>query len=211
MPKIVHTISNNMLSADEPDHTPYGVSSTKRFAGRPCLNEASHSGDRWRTGRRAVCGRESVRSRRPLFAKAALSVICDFLGLPLADRPKLRPGQAASPVSRAPLASSPSFRRSSPIKRYREERLEAARETGGEGLVAELVRVEEEGRRISRVYNCQRLHLRHSLARSTTSESRNTKCDVDQSARNRENWRCPLCEGNQAIAPVSSEFGGIVR
>jgi hypothetical protein len=194
------------------------------------------------------------------------------------------------------------------IKRYREERLEAARETGGEGRVAELVRVEEEGRRISRdemvamlflllfaghettahlvsgsvhellrnsglrdwmeedwsranlavekflqfvspmqfskprfarkdvelggirlkkgnkimpmlqpgtsirkrVYNCQQLHLRHSLARSTISESQDTKCDVDQSARNRENWRCPLCEGNHAIAPVSSEFGGII-
>ena len=36
------------------------------------------------------------------------------------------------------------------MKSYMEERLEAARETGGEGLIAELVRVEEEGGRISR-------------------------------------------------------------
>jgi cytochrome P450 len=36
------------------------------------------------------------------------------------------------------------------MKRYMEERLEAARETGGEGLIAELVRVEKEGGRISR-------------------------------------------------------------
>ena len=36
------------------------------------------------------------------------------------------------------------------MKRYMEERLEATRETGGDGLIAELVRVEKEGRRISR-------------------------------------------------------------
>jgi cytochrome P450 len=36
-----------------------------------------------------------------------------------------------------------------PMKRYLEKRLQAARDTGGEGLIAELVRVEREGGRIS--------------------------------------------------------------
>jgi cytochrome P450 PksS len=36
-----------------------------------------------------------------------------------------------------------------PMRRYLEGRLQAARETGGEGLIAELVRVEKEGGRIS--------------------------------------------------------------
>jgi cytochrome P450 len=36
-----------------------------------------------------------------------------------------------------------------PMKRYLEGRLQAARETGGEGLIAEMVRVEKEGGRIS--------------------------------------------------------------
>src|SRR4029450_3714105 len=36
-----------------------------------------------------------------------------------------------------------------PMKRYLEGRLQAARETGGEGLIAELVRGEKEGGRIS--------------------------------------------------------------
>ena len=35
------------------------------------------------------------------------------------------------------------------MKRYLEGRLQAARDTGGEGLIAELVRVEKEGGRIS--------------------------------------------------------------
>src|SRR5215204_4156947 len=36
-----------------------------------------------------------------------------------------------------------------PMKRYLEGRLHAARDSGGEGLIAELVRVEKEGGRIS--------------------------------------------------------------
>jgi cytochrome P450 len=36
-----------------------------------------------------------------------------------------------------------------PMKRYIEGRLQAARDSGGEGLIAELVRVEKEGGRIS--------------------------------------------------------------
>src|SRR5918995_7492977 len=36
-----------------------------------------------------------------------------------------------------------------PMKHYLEGRLQAARDTGGEGLIAELVRVEKEGGRIS--------------------------------------------------------------
>src|SRR3954465_1426723 len=36
------------------------------------------------------------------------------------------------------------------MKRYLEGRLQAARESGGDGLIAELVRVEKEGGRISR-------------------------------------------------------------
>ena len=35
------------------------------------------------------------------------------------------------------------------MRRYLEERLQIAREHGGEGLIAELVRVEKEGGRIS--------------------------------------------------------------
>jgi cytochrome P450 PksS len=37
-----------------------------------------------------------------------------------------------------------------PMKRYLERQLQAARESGGDGLIAELVRVEKEGGRISK-------------------------------------------------------------
>ena len=53
-----------------------------------------------------------------------------------------------------------------------------------------------------------RLRLRPSLARSTISQSRDTKCKVDQGREIARIGAALFCEGNQAIAPVSSEFGG---
>jgi hypothetical protein len=59
-----------------------------------------------------------------------------------------------------------------------------------------------------RVYNGQRLDLRPSLARSTISQSRDTKYKVDQGREIAKIGAVIFCEGIQAIAPVSSEFGG---
>ena len=79
-----------------------------------------------------------------------LSVICELLGLPRADRPRFIAW--ANNLTR--LTGMVGFlrmlcRRIGPMKRYLEGQLQVARETGGEGLIAELVRVEKEGGRIS--------------------------------------------------------------
>ena len=77
-------------------------------------------------------------------------MICELLGLPLADRRKFTAW--ANGFTR--LTGAFSFFTVVPkifaIKRYMEKRLDAARENGGSGLIAELVRVEKEGGRISR-------------------------------------------------------------
>ncbi len=78
-----------------------------------------------------------------------LSVICELLGLPLADRPKFMAW-----ANRATSASSALvFLRMVPtmvaIKRYLQQRLEHARAVGGQGLIAELVQVKKEGAPIS--------------------------------------------------------------
>jgi len=82
--------------------------------------------------------------------KLPLAVICELLGLPDADRPRF----IAWARSLTRLTGMVSFLRMlaglGPMKRYLEERLQVARDTGGEGLIAELVHVEKEGRRISR-------------------------------------------------------------
>jgi cytochrome P450 len=88
MPKIVRTIANNMLSADEPDHTRL----------RSIVDEAFR--------------RQAVLEMEPRILAIAGELADGLFAEP--TRRSLRPGQAASRVSRAPLASSPSFRRSSP-------------------------------------------------------------------------------------------------
>lgn len=150
MPSSVTLVSSNMLTTDEPDHT--------RLRG--IVDEAFR--------RRAVLGMEpqirtiADRLAADLFAQQdpadlvarfahilPLSVICELLGLPLADRPTFISWSDALARLTGPL----NFLRMIPLigrmRRYFEERLRLAREQGGEGLIAELVRVERDGGRIS--------------------------------------------------------------
>ncbi|HLZ03396.1 MAG TPA: cytochrome P450 [Bradyrhizobium sp.] len=150
MPKLVQTLASNMLTTDEPDHTRL----------RSIVDEAFR--------RRAVIGMEPrIRTiaeelADKLFAQGSpadlvaryaqvlpLSVICELLGLPEADRPTfiawannlVRVGSVIGFFS-----VLPAFKK---MRRYMAERLRVVREQGGEGLIAELVRVEAEGGRIS--------------------------------------------------------------
>ncbi len=150
MPGSIGALANNMLTMDEPDHTRL----------RQIVDEAFR--------RRAVLGmKPRIRALADdlagaLFANGSptdiveryarmlpLSVICELLGLPLADRPKFIAW--ANTVVR--LTNVIDFLRMigaySQMRRYLEERLQHARADGGEGLIAELVRVEMEGGRIS--------------------------------------------------------------
>jgi cytochrome P450 len=150
MPGFLGALANNMLTMDEPDHT--------RLRG--IVDEAFR--------RRAVLGMEPrIRALADdlasnLFANGSpadiveryarmlpLSVICELLGLPLADRPKFIAW--ANTVAR--LANVIDFIRMIGgllrMRRYLEARLQLVRKHGGEGLIAELVRVEREGGRIS--------------------------------------------------------------
>jgi cytochrome P450 len=151
VPVIVRHLTHNMLSKDEPDH--------KRL--RDIVDEAFR--------RRAILDMEprilaiGEQLADELFAagspadlvdryarKLPLSVICELLGLPLADRSKFTAW--ASGFTR--LTGAIGLIRLIPsilaMKRYLEGHIEAVRKNGGDGLVAELVRVEKEGKQISR-------------------------------------------------------------
>jgi len=151
MPKIVRTVANNMLSADEPDHTRLRSIVDEAFRRQAVLEMEPRilaiagelAGGLFAEGSPSDLVDRYAR-------KLPLSVICELLGLPLADRPKFTAW--ASGFTR--FTSAFGFLTVVPkifaMKSYMEERLEAARETGGEGLIAELVRVEKGGGRISR-------------------------------------------------------------
>ena len=155
MPGIVRTLANHMLSMDEPDH--------RRL--RDIVDEAFR--------RRAILEMEprilaiADELADELFAQGIpadlvegyarqlpLAVICELLGLPLADRAKFTAWAGGFTrftgtigfISMIPKIVVSFYA----MRRYLERQLEVARESGGEGLIAELVRVEKNGGQISR-------------------------------------------------------------
>jgi cytochrome P450 PksS len=82
--------------------------------------------------------------------KLPLSVICELLGLPLADRPKFTAWASGFTRFTGAVGFLSLIPNVFAMKRYMEKHLDAVRMNGGEGLVAELVRVEKEGGQISR-------------------------------------------------------------
>jgi cytochrome P450 len=150
IPRSIATIANNMLTKDEPDHSRLRGIVDEAFRRRAVLEMEPHI--------RAIADRLAGE----LFASASpadlvqryarilpLSVICELLGLPAADRPKFIGWANAM----GQIASAFGFLRMlfllGKMRRYLQERLQAARKEGGEGLIAELVQVEKEGGRIT--------------------------------------------------------------
>ena len=150
MPSIIATLANNMLTTDEPDHTRLRNIVDEAFRRRAVLEMEPRI--------RAIADELAAKlfsagSPADLIARYAqtlpLSVISELLGLPQADRPQF----IAWASARAQFTGAIGFLRMigtiRKMRRYMAGRLEVAREQGGEGLIAELVRVETEQGRIS--------------------------------------------------------------
>jgi cytochrome P450 PksS len=150
MPGLIRTLADNMLGMDEPDHTRL----------RSIVDEAFR--------RRAILDMEprilaiADELAATLFAQGSpadlvdryarrlpLSVICELLGLPRADRPKFMGWTSRFTRLTGAVGFLGVIPTLAAMKRYLEARLAAARAQGGEGLIAELVRVEKEGGRIT--------------------------------------------------------------
>jgi cytochrome P450 len=150
MPGILRTLANHMLSMDEPDHTRLRDIVDEAFRRRAVLEMEPRilaiadglANELFAEGSPADIVDRYAR-------KLPLAVICELLGLPPADRPKFTAW--ASGFTR--LTGTIGFLSMIPnvfaMRRYMERHLDAVREHGGEGLVAELVRVEKEGGKIS--------------------------------------------------------------
>ena len=151
VPRIVRTLANHMLAMDEPDHRRLRDIVDEAFRRRAILEMEPRmlaladelAGELFAQGSPADLVDRYAR-------KLPLSVICELLGLPLADRPKFttwagRFTRLTGTVGLLTLIPSILAMRS-----YLEGRLQAVREHGGDGLIAELVRVEKEGKQISR-------------------------------------------------------------
>jgi cytochrome P450 len=151
MPGVVRALANSMLSMDDPDHRRLRDIVDEAFRRRAVLEMEPHI---------QVIGNELADE---LFAegspadfveryarKLPLSVICELLGLPLADRPKFIAWAGGFTRFTGPLGFLGMIPNVLALKRYIERHLETVRQQGGEGLIAEIVRVEKDGGRISR-------------------------------------------------------------
>jgi cytochrome P450 len=151
MPPIFRVFTRNMLTLDEPDHSRLRGIVDEAFRRRAVHNMEPRIREIADDLARDLFAQGSPADLVSRYARPLpLSVICELLGLPLADRPKF--SAWASRVTS--VASALSFFRAFPtavtMKRYLEQHLERVREVGGDGLIAELVRVEKEGAQLSR-------------------------------------------------------------
>ena len=151
MPRIFRVITNHMLTVDEPDHTRLRGIVDEAFRRRAVLDMEPHiraiadelAGDLFAQGSPAdLVGRYA--------RQLPLRVICELLGLPDADRPKFiawagRVTDFSSVLYI--LRIIPALRA---LKRYLEQHLKRVSKAGGEELIAELVRLEKDGARLSR-------------------------------------------------------------
>jgi cytochrome P450 PksS len=139
-----------MLTTDEPDHTRLRSIVDEAFRRRAVLDMEPRIRSLADELAGELFGQGNPGDLVTHFAQVLpLSVICELLGLPAADRPMFigwanSLGRVSSIVGF--LSVIPAF---SKMRRYMSERLRAVREQGGEGLIAELVKVEQEGGRIS--------------------------------------------------------------
>jgi cytochrome P450 len=151
MPRIVRTLANHMLSKDEPDHKRLRDIVDEAFRRRAVLEMEPHilaiadelAGELFAEGSPADLVERYAR-------KLPLSVICELLGLPLEDRQKFSAWASGFTRLTGTIGLLSLIPNVLAMRRYLEKQLEAVRENGGTGLIAELVRVEKEGEQISR-------------------------------------------------------------
>jgi hypothetical protein len=151
MPGMIRTLADNMLTMDEPDHTRLRSIVDEAFRRRAILDMEPHilklADD---LAARLFADGSPADLVERYARQLPLSVICELLGLPPDDRPTFIAwtknltritGMMGWLVRLFPALVS--------MRRYLERRLEVVRKQGGEGLIAEIVRVEKEGQRIS--------------------------------------------------------------
>lgn len=150
MPGIVRTLANSMLSMDEPDHKRLRDIVDEAFRRRAVLDMEPHIqaiGDQLADELFAEGSPADLVER---YARTLpLSVICELLGLPLADRPKFIAWAGGFTRFTGALGFLGMIPNILAMKRYMNRHLDTIRQQGGEGLIAEIVRVEQNGGQIS--------------------------------------------------------------
>jgi cytochrome P450 len=147
----LRTLANHMLSKDEPDHRRLRDIVDEAFRRRAVLEMEPRilaiadelAGELFAEGSPADLVDRYART-------LPLSVICELLGLPLADRSMFIAWASGFTRFTGTIGLISLIPNILAMRRYLEKQLETVRKNGGTGLIAELVRVEGEGGQISR-------------------------------------------------------------
>ena len=136
MPGIVRTLANHMLSMDDPDHRRLRDIVDEAFRRRAVLEMEPRIravADKL-AGKLFAQGSPASPRSAAMRASCRYGVICELLGLPLADRPKFVAWAAASTVT-GPLGILSGRRIPNVVamKRYIGQHLEMVRRQGGDG------------------------------------------------------------------------------
>lgn len=151
MPGMLRVLATNMLTMDEPDHTRLRSIVDEAFRRRAVLEMEPRIAAIADELAASLFADGSPADLVERFARRLpLAVICELLGLPRKDWSKF--SRWADRIT--DITGAAGFFMILPgiwsIKRYLEQQLDIARKSGGEGLIAELVRAEKEGAKISR-------------------------------------------------------------
>ncbi len=150
MPASLATIASNMLTMDEPDHTRLRQIVDEAFRRRAVFEMEPRIRELADALAANLFAQASTADLVQSYARILpLSVICELLGLPQADRPQFIAWANSMAQSSHVIGFLRMIRAAKAMMRYLEGRLRMVREQGGEGLIAELMRVEMAGGRIS--------------------------------------------------------------
>ena len=150
MPGIVRTLANSMLSMDDPDHKRLRDIVDEAFRRRAVLDMEPHIEAMAGELADQLFAQGSPADLVECYArKLPLSVICELLGLPLEDRATFTAWASGFTRFSGALGFLGMMPKIFAMRRYVERHLETVRRKGGEGLIAEIVRVEKDGGQIS--------------------------------------------------------------
>jgi cytochrome P450 len=149
MPKNIRLLANNMLQKDEPDHRRLRKLVDRAFARRDILamrGRVEAIADRLLDGFEA---RGEADLANEYARKLPLEVICDLLGLPDADRPGFSDWTRKAFAIKGPLDLLRMMGVMERLTSYLRGQIEACRREPRTGLIADLVRDEDDGDTLS--------------------------------------------------------------
>ena len=150
MPATIRAIADNMLTMDEPDHSRLRGLVDEAFRRRAILAIEPRI-----LAIAADLARDFPATKRSVdliegFARVLpLAVICELLGLPQHDRAKFMMWTSGFTNIRNAFGFLRAIPAIKSLRRYLQAQLDDARVHGGDGLIAELVRLEAEGARMT--------------------------------------------------------------